>query len=256
VSERTESVVFDRIAHDYDATRGGEERGQAVATAAAPMLPADPILEVGVGTGLVAGALARAGRQVIGVDLSVPMLRYAAGRIPGRVAVGDAQRLPLADGAVPSVLFVHVLHLVADTTATLTEAARVLRPGGRIVASVNADQDPEPNDVAEILIAMAVRLGRKITARQDQNTQVLAAAAAAGLRQVEAGTYAAAYRDTTPLHAISRIERRTWSWMWEQPDSAYLPAAAEAISALRSLPGQDVPRVDEIPTPMLAFTHA
>jgi ubiquinone/menaquinone biosynthesis C-methylase UbiE len=248
-------VAFDRIAHDYDATRGGEERGQAVAAAAAPMLPVDPILEIGVGTGLVAGALSRAGRQVVGMDLSVPMLRYAAGRIPGRLAVADAQRLPVADAAVSSVLFVHVLHLVQDTTATLTEAARVLAPGGRIVASVNPDSDPEPNDVATVLIAMAVRLGRNVTGRQDQNEQVLAAAERAGLRQVEAATYAASYRDTTPAHAIDRIRTRSWSWMWDQPDEEYLPAAEEAIAALRALPDQDRPRSDELPTPMLAFTH-
>jgi ubiquinone/menaquinone biosynthesis C-methylase UbiE len=253
VTQRSESVVFDRVAHDYDATRGGDKRGEAVAVAAAPLLPADPILEIGVGTGLVAGALTRAGRQVIGVDLSVPMLQYAAGRIPGRIAVADAQRLPLADGAVSSVLFVHVLHLVQDTTATLAEAGRVLAPGGRIVASVSQDTYEAPEDVEQVLIAMAQRVGRQLDGRQDQTTQVLAAAARAGLRQVDETSYTAWYRQGTPTRTIERIQTRSWSWMWELPDEIYDPAAADAIAALRALPDQDRPRAEERPVTMLAL---
>ena len=96
----TESIAFDRMAEDYDRTRGGMERGRSIAPLLHDILPPGPLLEVGVGTGLVAAGLTELGRQVVGVDLSVPMLRKAAARVPGRVAVGDATGLPAGAGGV------------------------------------------------------------------------------------------------------------------------------------------------------------
>ena len=87
-----ESIVFDRIADSYDDTRGGMERGRTVAAALHRMLPpGGPLLEVGVGTGLVAAALTELGRSPVGVDLSRPMLARARTRVPGRLALGDAE---------------------------------------------------------------------------------------------------------------------------------------------------------------------
>ncbi|MBV8305279.1 MAG: hypothetical protein JOZ04_13795 [Acidimicrobiia bacterium] len=55
----TSSISFDRIADRYDETRGGERRGQLVAAEIDPYLgPGARILEIGVGTGIVATALA------------------------------------------------------------------------------------------------------------------------------------------------------------------------------------------------------
>src|SRR4051812_8532236 len=109
------SVSFDRIADRYDETRGGEVRGRGHADALAPwVLPDGPLLEVGVGTGVVAAALHGRGISVAGVDLSLAMLRRARDRLGARVVAGDALRLPVRTGAVATVCFVHVLHLVGD----------------------------------------------------------------------------------------------------------------------------------------------
>jgi hypothetical protein len=150
-----------------------------------------------------------------------------------------------------------VLHLVQDTTATLTEAARVLAPGGRIAASVNPDREPAPDDIERVMIAMAVRLGRDAEdAARQYNDRVLAAAEQAGLRQVEATAYPAGYHQTSPASTIRRIQDRSWSWMWDQPDETFGPAAEEAVAALRALPDQDRPRANTRVIPVLAFTHA
>src|SRR5579872_1649870 len=70
---------FDDIAADYDATRGGEPRGDQYAADLDARLPRGdgPILEIGVGTGVVALGLRRRGRPVIGLDISAPMLARA-----------------------------------------------------------------------------------------------------------------------------------------------------------------------------------
>jgi ubiquinone/menaquinone biosynthesis C-methylase UbiE len=56
----TGSIAFDAVAKSYDATRGGMERGRRMAATLTELLPADgPLLEIGVGTGLVAASLAQ-----------------------------------------------------------------------------------------------------------------------------------------------------------------------------------------------------
>ena len=74
---------FDDLADNYDATRGGEGRGDEYAADIDGLIPPGeaPILEVGVGTGVVALGLVRRGRPVWGLDISAPMLARARARL-------------------------------------------------------------------------------------------------------------------------------------------------------------------------------
>ena len=95
MSQRHSSLSFEPIADRYDATRGGEQRGQRTAANLAPLLdPAAPVLEVGIGTGIVALALRQLGFTVVGVDLSPAMAQRARRRLGPVVAVADAAQLP------------------------------------------------------------------------------------------------------------------------------------------------------------------
>lgn len=67
----------------------------------------------------------------VGVDLSAGMLRHARGRLP--VAQADATRLPFRDASLPAAVAVMVHTDMPQYPAVLHEAARVLRPGGRLV---------------------------------------------------------------------------------------------------------------------------
>lgn len=96
------------------------------------------ILEVGVGTGLVLRYYA-ADREVIGADLSLPMLKKAQekvrdlglAQVRGLVAM-DACRLGFSDAAFDVVSVPFVITLVPDPEGALDEVCRVLRPGGEI----------------------------------------------------------------------------------------------------------------------------
>lgn len=257
MTEPRSSLAFDRVAHDYDRTRGGAERGDAAAAAVLPLLPpAEPVLEIGVGTGVVAAGLTSRGRTVFGADLSPAMLAQAQRRVPGRVFVADALRLPVSSGVVAAAVFVHVLHLVADVAGTLTEAARVVRPGGRVITSVSPDQTGPRTDVGEILVELAHRLGMAGERVQDSASAVIETAGRCGLTLVERGGYRPAHLPITPAEAIERVNTRSWSWMWRVSDAQFAPPAEAAVAALRQLPDQDRVRPDDRALPILAFTAA
>lgn len=132
----SESIAFDRAADYYDATRTLTPEAEAgVVELLAPELEhRRPCLEIGVGTGRIALPLLRAGIDLVGVDLSLPMLSRLAqklgngDRLP--VALADATRLPVADQSVGAVLACHVLHLIPAWQDAARELARVLRPDG------------------------------------------------------------------------------------------------------------------------------
>jgi SAM-dependent methyltransferase len=232
-----QSIAFDRIADRYDATRGGMERGRRVGALLAELLPAaGPLLEVGVGTGLISAGLGERGRTPVGVDLSLPMLAVARDRLPGRVAAGDAHRLPVRTGAVAGAYAVHVLHLVGSIPATLAELARVLRPGGTLV--VSAYPAGEHGDLgAEFARTRAAMGGEQ---RRDDIDLVRELAAAAGFtpgdQRQEDG------RSATPAEAAETLATRSLSWMWSIDDATWDRELPLALARLRALPHQDTPR--------------
>jgi SAM-dependent methyltransferase len=117
------------------------------------------VLEVGCGSAPCARWLRRAGAEVVALDLSAGMLARAAelNRATGLAVPllqADAGALPLADGAFDAVCSAFGgLPFVADVEGALAEVARVLRPGGRVVASVNhpfrwpLPDSPDPDDL-------------------------------------------------------------------------------------------------------------
>lgn len=230
---RERSLAFDRVADSYDATRGGDTRGQVVADALLPLLPAGRLLEVGVGTGVVAAALRAANRDVVGVDLSRPMLARAQRRLGSRVAQGDAQALPVADGAVAAAYAVWVLHLVADVGAVLAECARVLRPGGRVLVVPGAADRGAGTDVEVLLEEMWERL--RSPGRVDAPAEISTLAEGVGLRLVQRAGFWVGPRPMSPAELAQRVADRSYSVLWEITDEVWhaeIPPLLERISAL------------------------
>jgi demethylmenaquinone methyltransferase/2-methoxy-6-polyprenyl-1,4-benzoquinol methylase len=101
------------------------------------------VLDVASGTAGVALQLAARGAgRVVGVDLTEAMLRVGGRRVAAagrdgsvRLVVGKAEQLPFPDASFDALTFTYLLRYVRDPQATLTELARVVKPGG-VVASL------------------------------------------------------------------------------------------------------------------------
>jgi demethylmenaquinone methyltransferase/2-methoxy-6-polyprenyl-1,4-benzoquinol methylase len=150
VSERKRHALalFAGLPRHYDRVGaalsfGQDPRWRRAMVAAVGAAEEDRVLDVATGTGMVAEALVRRyGCAVVGLDQSEAMLARARARVAhddrlGRrvsLVVGEAERLPFADGAFDHLTFTYLLRYVDDPAATLRELARVVRPGGHIAS--------------------------------------------------------------------------------------------------------------------------
>lgn len=128
-------AMFDRIAPRYDLVNrlislGMDQRWRRRTVRALGLAPGSLVLDLACGTGALGEQAARAGYRVVGADLSAGML--GGRRRRGPAVQADASNLGLATGAFDGVLCGYALRNFADLAASVAEAARVLRPGGRI----------------------------------------------------------------------------------------------------------------------------
>ncbi|WP_202867467.1 class I SAM-dependent methyltransferase [Kribbella pittospori] len=117
------------------------------------------ILDVGCGAGPLSAALRDRGAIMSGFDVSSAMIELARRRLgeDADLTVADlAKPLPYADAAFDDVVASLVLHYLEDWTEPLAELRRVLKPGGRLILSLNhpivhtaLNPDAEYFDVAE-----------------------------------------------------------------------------------------------------------
>jgi len=108
-------------------------------SALAALLPALDVADFGCGTGVLSAAIARWARSVVAIDQSAEALSRARARAraEGRRNITflkeDLHALSLAPGTLDLVVLSQSLHHVQDPRAVLGEAARILRPGGKVV---------------------------------------------------------------------------------------------------------------------------
>lgn len=137
-------AMFGRIARRYDfmnrlMTLGRDRawRRHTVEKAAVP--PSGRVLDVATGTGDLALEVLRQhpGAWVVGIDFTPEMIDLARGKAAGSEAdvallVGDALRLPFADGSFDAIVTAFALRNVTDIPVAFSETARVTRAGGHV----------------------------------------------------------------------------------------------------------------------------
>jgi len=144
------AAYFRRNAANWDEIRSLYVDEAEVETAVLAQLPGARVgdhLDIGTGTGRILELVAPHADRAIGIDLSREMLAVARTRLePPNVGhcqlrQGDMYRLPWPDDSFDLVTFHQVMHYADDPGAALAEAARVLRPGGRLIVVDFAPHD-------------------------------------------------------------------------------------------------------------------
>ncbi|MGW5615362.1 class I SAM-dependent methyltransferase [Streptomyces sp. NPDC003877] len=234
---------YDKEAERYDASRGGEPRAAAAADAVLALVPprTRDLLDVACGTGIVTRRLAaaRPGLRVTGADLTPAMARQAAARLPGAIVRADGRRLPFRDGQFDAVCTVWLLHLAAgpaDVRAVVGECARVLRPGGVYVTTV--DKAASHNVGSDIDVVLSSRPPSPV---RDAAADVEAHAAAHGLVPAGQARFTGHGQGRSPRRTIADLRR---GWFVTLPPGE--PLAEEYAERLARLPDQDRPRPDPV----------
>lgn len=142
---RAHAAEWDRIRKLHVTDDAVEE---AIRTALADK-PFRSLLDLGTGTGRMLELFGPEIERGLGLDLSLDMLLLARDRLERAglrncsVRQGDIYDLPLADDSFDVVILHQVLHFLDDGARAIHEAARVLRPGGRLLVVDFAPHEQE-----------------------------------------------------------------------------------------------------------------
>ena len=171
--------------------------------------PGTRLLDVGCGSGLALAIAAERGVTPSGVDISPGLLGVAQERLPeADLRLADMEALPFDDASFDAVLGINAFQFAGDPRRALREAARVVAPGGRIVASLFAA--PERSQGTVVHDAMS----RLVPPEQHDDHAPYAlsapggletALAGVGLRVVDAGEVMCAWRYASMDDALTGI---------------------------------------------------
>jgi ubiquinone/menaquinone biosynthesis C-methylase UbiE len=107
--------------------------------------PGEMVLDAGCGTGVFTREFISSGSQVIGLDISFPMLRRArekSGGVRFHPIWGDISTMPFRDEAFDKVVSVTALEFIAEAKSAVAELFRVTRKGGVVVVATLNSRSP------------------------------------------------------------------------------------------------------------------
>lgn len=232
-------LSFDSVASEYDETRvippEVAEDAARFCSAISHLGSGGLFLDAGVGTGRFGAALSRQNPgQVVGVDISLPMMRQVRGKTAPRsimLANSDLQRLPFRAGVFSGALVVHVLHLVEHWRLVIDEIRRVLAPhrGVLLLGSEQGDRsvivDRYYNRARELGV-----LGATLGSPGLSETLALLRKQEMGAAHIEqlSAPFLSWQRGATVAQTLSALSRRTYSQTWTVPDDAHQILLADA----------------------------
>lgn len=146
------AAYFTENAEEWDKVRGlhiAEETIEASMRRLVGDAPVDLFVDLGTGTGRMLSVFSAAYKNGVGFDQSREMLAVARSNLDregvghAQVRQGDIFSVPMENAAADLVCIHHVLHYLAEPAAAVREAARLLKPNGRLVISDFAPHDHE-----------------------------------------------------------------------------------------------------------------
>lgn len=139
LAERRGGAWADSVAGSMERHYSPGRTWETLTHAFTTLLEPGDVLDVGSGDGVIAELLAPRARSLTCLDISERVVAAARERLAGvprvRVEVGDMHALPEPDGRYDLVLLLNALTYSTTPAQAIVEAARVLRPGGRLLAT-------------------------------------------------------------------------------------------------------------------------
>ena len=289
-------ISFDRAVAYYDETRGFlpgvAEHVRDAIVAYVRATPDTRFMELGIGTGRVALPFIEAGYVYDGVDVSPAMMAKLEEKISALATANNNPRsayhcelieadithgLPIPDSAYDVAIMVHVLHLIENWQAALTETRRVLRPDSWLLivgtegnrsnrnlsigtsanSPINPDSadkrephDGDPDAIRQVRVKWDAILSELGVSRQDYRPRVAAMPDFERFLQASGATTEVVdlleydYPAISPRIAADRIVQRMYSGEWNLPDEIH----AEAVKRLEAWFSESVIEPDKLLT--------
>jgi ArsR family transcriptional regulator len=128
----------DSVAGDMERHYSPGRTWEATARGLVLLLEPGDVLDIASGDGVLGELLAPPARSIVCLDISERVAEAGRRRLKGcrnvRFEVGDMHQLPMDDASFDTVLLMHALTYTRDPGRVFSEAARVLRPGGKLLA--------------------------------------------------------------------------------------------------------------------------
>ena len=220
------SLTFDRAAEYYDGTRSlSDEIERSVGALAEELAGRGACLEIGVGTGRMALPLHERGFDLVGLDLSMPMMvqlcAKSGGTVPFPLVQADATSMCFASDTFDAAYAIWVLHLISGWRTVLDETMRVLRPNGALVIAFGGAFGTGPwaeisgrfRAVAEVSNLGASGVEEIDVAMRDRGCEVHV------LEDLRT------HHEVTPAEILRRLEEGTYSFTWMVDDATRVQAA-------------------------------
>jgi ubiquinone/menaquinone biosynthesis C-methylase UbiE len=209
------TVSFDRIASIYDATRWSGVPAPVMKNILDAMKTAFRdcrfLLDVGIGTGRFAEYFQNNGFTIIGIDVSLSMMRQAHQKGIKDLVRADIHHMPFRDQSFDGSLMIHVLHLARDWVQAIHEVGRVTKK-----AVVSEAGDGEGFDPRRAYLESRERMGYPL--KRLNEGEVALRSIVPPVSVVSAGDY---WTEAEAKEEIDSFEARRSSVTWDVTEEVH-----------------------------------
>lgn len=203
-------VSFDRVAEIYDETRGFPVfvMDKIIKTLMGELERYVSILDVGVGTARFSKPLQNQGHYVVGIDVSLKILRKAVERRMRSLLMGNVCSLPFRNDSFDVTISVGLLHLVKEWKAALREVSRVTRK--QLVSVIHRGRTPAREEYVDLLVKYGWKLPQLGIAERELATLVKP------VKSINVATYEASAGES-----LAFLKHTAYSYQWDVPEETH-----------------------------------
>lgn len=203
-------ISFDHVAGIYDETRSfpGFVMNKIVTTLISELEGQVNILDVGVGTAIFSKPLQDHGYHVVGIDVSLEMLKKAVEKDMRNSVIGNVCNLPFKGNSFDVTISVGLLHLVKKWRTALQEVSRITR--NFLVSVVHTGKNPASEEYRDALVKCGWKFSQLGIAERELGAIVKP------VKSIDVTTY-----ERSTEKALVFLKRKAYSYQWDIPEEIH-----------------------------------